>query len=95
MRTNTCYPWRLPLRFHTPNAVHINGLSIEVCEALFLSEFKTVRLGLETGDDYRQQQLGAKVRPGAFSSAMANLTRAGFQPEQIGVFAYSRHSLVV
>ena len=77
---------RLPLRFHTPNAVHINGLSIEVCEALFLSEFKTVRLGLETGDDYRQQQLGAKVRPGAFSSAMANLTRAGFQPEQIGVY---------
>jgi radical SAM superfamily enzyme YgiQ (UPF0313 family) len=76
----------LPLQFHTPNGVHISGLSAEVCEALFLAGFKTLRLGLETGDDERQQQLGAKVKPGAFSSAMANLTKAGFQPEQIGVY---------
>jgi radical SAM superfamily enzyme YgiQ (UPF0313 family) len=76
----------LPLHFHTPNGLHISGLSTEVCEALFLAGFKTVRLGLETGDDQRQQQLGAKVKPGAFSSAMANLTKAGFQPEQIGVY---------
>jgi radical SAM superfamily enzyme YgiQ (UPF0313 family) len=76
----------LPLHFHTPNGLHISGLSAEVCEALFLAGFKTVRLGLETGDDQRQQQLGAKVRPGAFSSALANLTKAGFQPEQIGVY---------
>jgi radical SAM superfamily enzyme YgiQ (UPF0313 family) len=76
----------LPLHFHTPNGLHISGLSSEVCEALFLAGFKTVRLGLETGDDQRQQQLGAKVKPGAFSSAMANLTKAGFQPEQIGVY---------
>jgi radical SAM superfamily enzyme YgiQ (UPF0313 family) len=76
----------LPLHFHTPNGLHISGLSAEVCEALFLAAFKTLRLGLETGDDQRQQQLGAKVKPGAFSSAMANLTKAGFQPEQIGVY---------
>jgi radical SAM superfamily enzyme YgiQ (UPF0313 family) len=76
----------LPLRFHTPNGVHISGLSAKVCRALFLAGFKTVRLGLETGDDERQRQLGAKVKPGAFSSAMANLTEAGFQPEQIGVY---------
>jgi radical SAM superfamily enzyme YgiQ (UPF0313 family) len=76
----------LSLHFHTPNGLHISGLSAEVCEALFLAGFKTVRLGLETGDDERQQQLGAKVKPGAFSSAMANLAKAGFQPEQIGVY---------
>jgi radical SAM superfamily enzyme YgiQ (UPF0313 family) len=76
----------LQLRFHTPNAVHISGLSTQVCEALFSSGFKTVRLGLETADPQRQQQLGAKVRPGAFSTAMANLTRAGFQADQIGVY---------
>ncbi|MGD9167309.1 MAG: radical SAM protein [Syntrophobacterales bacterium] len=76
----------LPLHLHTPNGLHISGLSSEVCEALFQAGFKTVRLGLETGDDQRQQQLGAKVKPGAFSSAMANLTKAGFQPEQIGVY---------
>jgi radical SAM superfamily enzyme YgiQ (UPF0313 family) len=76
----------LPLQFHTPNGVHISGLGAEVCEALFLAGFKTLRLGLETGDDQRQQQLGAQVKPGAVSSAMANLTKAGFQPEQIGVY---------
>jgi radical SAM superfamily enzyme YgiQ (UPF0313 family) len=77
---------KLPLQFHTPNGVHVAGLSEEVCESLFLSGFRTVRLGLETTDDARQHQLGGKVKPGAFSAAMENLTRAGFQPGQIGVY---------
>ncbi len=76
----------LPLRFHTPNGVHIKGLSVQVCEALYSSGFKTMRLGLETADPKRQRQLGAKVKPGAFSSAMLNLTQAGFQPNHIGVY---------
>jgi radical SAM superfamily enzyme YgiQ (UPF0313 family) len=77
---------KLALQFHTPNGVHVGGLSEEVCEALFLAGFKTVRLGLETTDDERQHQLGAKVKPGDFSAAMENLRRAGFQPGQIGVY---------
>jgi radical SAM superfamily enzyme YgiQ (UPF0313 family) len=76
----------LPLQFHTPNGVHISGLTEEVCESLFVSGFKTVRLGLETADDELQNQLGAKVKPGAFSVAMESLTRAGFQADQIGVY---------
>ncbi len=76
----------LPLRFHTPNGVHISGLSVQVCEALFSSGFRTVRLGLETADPASHQKLGDKVRPGAFSAAMANLTQAGFQPDHIGVY---------
>jgi radical SAM superfamily enzyme YgiQ (UPF0313 family) len=76
----------LPLQFHTPNGVHVSGLSEEVCESLFLSGFKTVRLGLETTDHERQHQLGDKVKPGAFSTAMENLTRGGFQADQIGVY---------
>jgi radical SAM superfamily enzyme YgiQ (UPF0313 family) len=76
----------LPLQFHTPNGVHVSGLSGEVCESLFLSGFKTVRLGLETTDHQRQHQLGDKVKPGAFSAAMDSLTRAGFQADQIGVY---------
>jgi radical SAM superfamily enzyme YgiQ (UPF0313 family) len=77
---------KLPLRFHTPNGLHVSGLSRHVCEVLFRSAFETVRLGLETSDVQRQQQLGAKVKPGAFSDAMANLLRAGFKTEQIGVY---------
>jgi radical SAM superfamily enzyme YgiQ (UPF0313 family) len=76
----------LPLQFHTPNGVHVSGLSEEVCVSLFHSGFKTVRLGLETTDHQRQHQLGDKVKPGAFSAAMENLTRAGFQADQIGVY---------
>jgi radical SAM superfamily enzyme YgiQ (UPF0313 family) len=76
----------LPLQFHTPNGVHVSGLTEEVCESLFLSGFKTLRLGLETTDHQRQHQLGDKVKPGAFSTAMENLTRAGFQADQIGIY---------
>ena len=77
---------KLPLQFHTPNGVHVGGLSEKVCKALFHAGFKTLRLGLETADDERQHQLGAKVRPGAFSAAIENLRRAGFKPDQIGVY---------
>ena len=55
-------------------------------KSLFLSGFKTLRLGLETTDQQRQHQLGDKVKPGAFSTAMENLTRAGFQADQIGIY---------
>jgi radical SAM superfamily enzyme YgiQ (UPF0313 family) len=76
----------LRLRLHTPNGVHVNRLSEKLCEILFTSGFKTLRLGLETSDSGRQHQLGAKVEPGAFSRAMSNLTKAGFSADEIGVY---------
>ncbi|UCG14579.1 MAG: cobalamin-dependent protein [Deltaproteobacteria bacterium] len=76
----------LPLRFHTPNGMHLSVLSAAVCQALHDSCFKTVRLGLETADPGRQQKMGGKVKSRDFSAAMDNLTRAGFSPDQIGVY---------
>jgi hypothetical protein len=76
----------LALRFHTPNALHVQALSAEVCEALFAANFKTLRLGLETADPAQQERLGGKARLEAFSWAMNNLSRAGFSPEEIGVY---------
>ena len=76
----------LALRFHTPNALHVQALSAEVCEALFAANFKTLRLGLETADPVQQERLGGKARLDTFSSAMTNLTRAGFSPKEIGVY---------
>jgi hypothetical protein len=76
----------LALRFHTPNALHVQALSAEVCEALFAANFKTLRLGLETADPARQERLGGKARLETFSWAMTNLTRAGFSPREIGVY---------
>ncbi|MFP3871083.1 MAG: B12-binding domain-containing radical SAM protein [Syntrophobacteria bacterium] len=77
---------RLPLRFHTPNAVHLSALDADVCQVLSSSGFKTLRLGLETADPGLQHTLGAKVKPGVLSAAMANLANAGFAPEHIGVY---------
>jgi len=76
----------LALRFHTPNALHVQALSAEVCEALFATNFRTLRLGLETADPAQQERLGGKARLETFSWAMTNLIRAGFSPKEIGVY---------
>ncbi len=76
----------LRVRFHTPNAVHVRELSEEVCEALKASGFETLRLGLETAIVSRAAQRDNKVKSGEFSRAMKNLLKAGFSPDQIGVY---------
>jgi hypothetical protein len=76
----------LALRFHTPNALHVQALSAEVCEAFSAADFKTLRLGLETADPAQQERLGGKASLAAFSWAMTNLTHAGFSPMGIGVY---------
>ena len=36
------------LRFHTPNALHIRGITAEVARLMARAGFHTIRLGLET-----------------------------------------------
>jgi radical SAM superfamily enzyme YgiQ (UPF0313 family) len=77
---------KLPLRFHTPNALHVRGITRPVAKLLFASGFKTIRLGLETSDMDLHQDLDSKVSPGEFEKAVAHLTAAGFAKEEIGVY---------
>jgi radical SAM superfamily enzyme YgiQ (UPF0313 family) len=72
--------------FHTPNGLHIKEIDEEVAELLFLSEFKTIRLGFETSNEVIQSETGGKVDNREFRRAVKNLKKAGYLGEEIGVY---------
>ncbi len=77
----------LALRFHTPNALHVRGLTDPAwCRFLFEAGFVTLRLGLETTRGERQKQWGGKTDLKMFYRALENLFRAGFSSRNIGVY---------
>ena len=76
----------LNLRFHTPNALHVREVSADVANLLFLSGFRTIRLGLETSDIKQHNDLDKKLSEGEFESAVRNLKRAGFETKDIGAY---------
>ncbi len=76
----------LKVRFHCPNALHARCITQETAHAMKESGFATIRLGLETSDPKRQSSLGAKVNNNDFLNAVENLTKAGFDPPDIGAY---------
>jgi radical SAM superfamily enzyme YgiQ (UPF0313 family) len=76
----------LDLRFHTPNALHVRGITGEIARLMWRTGFKTVRLGLETSDMRLHRDLDEKVSPGDFERAMYHLQKAGFSPHHIGAY---------
>jgi radical SAM superfamily enzyme YgiQ (UPF0313 family) len=76
----------LNLRFHTPNALHIREIDAGLARLLFLSGFKTIRLGLETSDSELHRRLGNKVSEGDFQRAVKHLHRAGFKSKEVGAY---------
>jgi len=76
----------LNIRFHTPNALHIKEISREIAGLLYASGFRTIRLGLETSDMDRHNNLDNKVSEGDFEKAVKNLKEAGFKKKDIGAY---------
>jgi hypothetical protein len=76
----------LDLRFHTPNALHIREISPEIAHLLYLSGFRTIRLGLESSDEEQHRELDQKVSGGDFEIAVSNLKNAGFSKKDIGAY---------
>ena len=76
----------MPIRFHTPNALHIRPLNREVAQLLFKAGFKTVRLGLETAFFDHRDTLDTKVGPEEFEQAVLHLQAAGFSADQVGAY---------
>ena len=76
----------LKIRFHTPNAVHISGISKETSRLMFRAGFKTLRLGLETTDFADRKALDRKVTEDEFQRASNALISAGFTADQIGAY---------
>jgi radical SAM superfamily enzyme YgiQ (UPF0313 family) len=76
----------LNVRFHTPNALHVKEITQDMAQLLHASGFRTIRLGLETSELDRNNNLDAKVSEGDFEKAIRNLKKAGFNKEDIGAY---------
>ena len=72
--------------FHTPNGLHVGGISEEIAELLFKAQFKTIRLGFETANAERQITTGGKTTNRELEQAVNRLRRAGYKSEDIGVY---------
>ncbi len=76
----------LDIRFHTPNAVHIRGISQQTAHLMFRAGFKTLRLGLETAVFEKRNELDIKVTETEFRQAASYLKEAGFTKDQLGAY---------
>ena len=76
----------LPIRFHTPNAIHVREITKPMADLLHRTGFQTIRLGLEASDNVSRWDLDDKLSKGDFSHAMEHLQKAGFTPGQMGAY---------
>lgn len=75
----------IPVRFHTPNALHIRAITEPVARRMKRAGFHTVRLGLETAAGDRPR-LDRKVTEEEFFRAARALQTAGFRRDQVGAY---------
>jgi radical SAM superfamily enzyme YgiQ (UPF0313 family) len=74
------------LRYHLPNGIHASYVDEEIASLFMKKNFKTVRIGYETGDPYLQKKTGGKVTNLTFNRAVEILKSAGFTYDEIGVY---------
>jgi radical SAM superfamily enzyme YgiQ (UPF0313 family) len=75
-----------PLRFHTPNAIHIREISQPLAGLMRRAGFHTIRLGLETTAFGSRSEMDCKVTEREFVGAVEKLISAGFDPKQLGAY---------
>lgn len=75
----------LPVRFHTPNALHIRAVTGPLARLMKQVGFHTLRLGLETAAGNRPR-LDRKVTEEEFFRAAGALKKAGFRKDQVGAY---------
>ena len=76
----------LNVRFHTPNAIHIRGITAQTAKLMHRAGFSTLRLGLETVEFDHRQQMDKKVSEVEFKQAVGHLQKAGFEKSQVGAY---------
>ena len=76
----------LKIRFHTPNALHVRGITKTTARLMYQAGFTTLRLGLETAEFNHRQQIDNKVCEGEFYRAINILVGAGFNKDQVGAY---------
>ena len=72
--------------FHTPNGIHIRGMTEEIAQLLFNSGFTTIRFGLETSNENLMKKTGEKATTMEFIHAVNFLKKAGFFEKEIGIY---------
>jgi radical SAM superfamily enzyme YgiQ (UPF0313 family) len=76
----------LPIRFHTPNAIHIREINSQTARLMHRAGFHTLRLGLETVEFEHRQEIDKKVSEEEFKSAVGFLKDAGFDKSNVGAY---------
>jgi radical SAM superfamily enzyme YgiQ (UPF0313 family) len=77
---------RIKARFHLPNGVHARFIDRETADLMYMNNFKTIRIGLETSDPVMQNSTGGKVNLDDIFVAIENLSSAGFTSREISAF---------
>ncbi|MBU1887730.1 MAG: radical SAM protein, partial [Candidatus Omnitrophica bacterium] len=72
--------------FHTPNGLHAKYIDEELAELFKKSNFRNIRLSLETSDEDLQDFTGGKVTNNDLKIALRNLKEAGFNKQDLGVY---------
>jgi radical SAM superfamily enzyme YgiQ (UPF0313 family) len=76
----------IKVRFHTPNAIHIRGITAQTALLMRKAGFTTLRLGLETVEFDHRQEFDKKVSEEEFKRAVGYLKKAGFEKKQVGAY---------
>jgi len=89
---------KYPIRFHTPNAIHICEITKPVAQLLFDAGFKNLRMGLETMDF--KHRMDQKLTFSEFYEAIKHLKKAGFQSNDLGAYLLiglpeQKHELII
>ncbi|MBF0452678.1 MAG: radical SAM protein [Candidatus Magnetomorum sp.] len=75
---------QLPIRFHTPNAIHIREITPKIAFLMFKAGFKNLRMGLETTDF--EHRIDQKLTYNEFEQAVQYLKQAGFKRDDMGAY---------
>jgi len=76
----------LPLRFHTPNGIHIRFVTQEISDLMKQVGFSTLRLSLETSQAGWLARFGSKVTMEEFDHALSCLFKSGFTEDDVKVY---------
>lgn len=74
------------VRFHTPNGLHVRELDAVCARTLRETNFRTIRLSLESIDPEVVNAGSGKVVRGEYALSVENLLAAGYRPDELETY---------
>jgi radical SAM superfamily enzyme YgiQ (UPF0313 family) len=74
------------IRFHTPNGLHGRYIDEELADLMYRSNFKTIRISLESVAKARQHDIYSKITPDEMTRAVHHLVQAGYKARDIETY---------